>query len=331
MSGNPILHLDTEHEVTHIQTHTSHVFLFGEQVLKIKKPVDFSFLDYSTLERRKEFCEREVALNRRFSPEIYQGVIPLFRRPDGLLAVFGEGEPAEYAVAMKRLPGEAMLARRLLEGNVLPGEMAALADLLAKFYRSAGTTAEITAFGSVRQVRQNTEENFETTLDFGEELLPAGVRELLRRANRKFLAERPDLFRQRMEQGRVLDGHGDLKPENLFLTVAGPVVTDCIEFNERFRYGDVLSDLGYLTMGLRAAGRLDLRKEFLDRYGEVGEPGFPEDLLSYYETYRAVVKGKIEGYRANQPEVPAGEREQARAISNAHFLLARDIAVSAGS
>ncbi len=108
------------------------------------------------------------------------------------------------------------------------------------------------------------------------------------------------------------------------------MVTDCIEFNERFRYGDVLVDIGYLTMGLRAAGCLELRKAFLDRYQEVGEPGYPENLLAYYETYRAVVKGKVEGYRARQPEVPAEEREDARAISNAHFLLARDIVVEAG-
>jgi len=327
---NDIIHFDTDQEVTHIQTHLSHVFLLGEKVVKIKKPVDFSFLDYSTLARRKMFCEAEVALNRRFSPEVYLDVVPLFMRPDGLLALEGDGEAAEYAVVMKRLPGEAMLARRLEKGDVRPKEMAALADVLAKFYRHAGTSPEISAFGNVEQVRQNTEENFETTLDFGEELLPDDVRSLLRRANLEFLDSHEDLFRKRVEEGRVLDGHGDLKPENLFLTAEGPVVTDCIEFNERFRYGDVLVDLGYLTMGLRAAGRLDLRKAFLDRYREVGEPGYPRDLLAYYETYRAVVKGKIEGYRARQPEVPTAEREEARKISNAHFLLARDIVVEAG-
>ncbi len=327
---NDILHLDTDHEVTHIQTHSSHVFLVGDRVIKIKKPVDFSFLDYSTLQRRKDFCEREVSLNRRFSPEIYLEVVPLFRRPDGLLEMDGEGEPAEYAVVMKRLPAGSMLTRRLEEGNVRPEEMAALADVLSDFYRNAKTTPEISAFGRIEQVRENTEENFETTLDFGEELLPADVRELLRTANRKFLAEQGELFQARIDGGHVLDGHGDLKPENLFLTDDGPVVTDCIEFNERFRYGDVLVDIGYLTMGLRAAGRPDLRAAFLDRYGEVGEPGYPENLLAFYEVYRAVVKGKIEGYRARQPEVPAAEREEARVISNAHFLLARDIVSEAG-
>jgi aminoglycoside phosphotransferase family enzyme len=327
---NDILHLDTDEEVTHIQTHTSNVFLVGEKVIKIKKPVDFSFLDYSTLERRKDFCEREVALNRRFSAEVYLGVIPLYRRPDGLLGMDEDGDPAEYAVVMKRLPEEAMLAKRLVRGDVRPEEMTALADLLSAFYRDAGTTPEISAFGSVAQVRENTEENFDTTLDFGEELLPDDVRQLLRAANRKFLEERADLFQARIDAGRVLDGHGDLKPENLFLTTDGPVVTDCIEFNERFRYGDVLVDIGYLTMGLRAAGHTELRKVFLDRYGEVGEPGYPEDLLAYYETYRAVVKGKIEGYRAQQPEVPEAEREEAAGISRAHFELARDIVVEAG-
>jgi uncharacterized protein len=325
-----ILFLPSDLPVTHIQTHSSHVFLQGDKVVKIKKPVDFSFLDYSTLERRKMFCEREVALNRRFSPEVYLEVRPLYRREDGALGLDVRGEIAEWAVIMKRLPQEAMLALRLERGDILPAEMTALADLLSAFYRSAGTTPEISAFGSVEQIRENTEENFETTLDFGTELLPDDVRKLLRQSNQRFLEDRADLLSERVSEGRILDGHGDLKPENLFLTDTGPVVTDCIEFNERFRYGDVLCDLGYLTMGLRAAGREDLRQVFLNRYWEVGEPDYPEDLLAYYEVYRAVVKGKIEGYRARQAEVPAKEREEARRMSNAHFLLARDIVIEAG-
>jgi aminoglycoside phosphotransferase family enzyme len=208
--------------------------------------------------------------------------------------------------------------------------MEALADLLAGFYRTAETSPEISAFGSEDQVRMNTEENFETTLDFGEDLLPDEIRGRLRAANREFLEGRGELFAERQRAGRVLDGHGDLKPENVFVTDDGPVVTDCIEFNERFRYGDVLVDLGYLTMGLRAAGRPDLREAFLTRYREVGEADYPEDLLAYYEVYRAVVKGKIEGYRARQEEVPPEEREEARRTALAHFRLAADIAESSG-
>ena len=325
------IRFEREEEVTHVQTHSSHVFLVGEDVYKVKKPVDFSFLDYSTLERRKLFCEQEVALNRRFSPEIYLGVLPLYALPDGRLSLTGEGEPVEWAVHMKRLPQEAMLTLRLAKGDVSPAEMARLAEVLADFYERAETSPEIAKFGSVDQVRHNTEENFETTLDFGEELLPAARRRLLRAANAGFLDANADLFEARVAAGRVLDGHGDLKPENLFLTADGPVVTDCIEFNDRFRYGDVLVDLGYLTMGLRAAGRADLRKAFLDRFREVGEPDYPEDLLRYYEVYRAVVKGKIEGYRARQPEVPEAEREAARAIAFAHFELAEGIVENTGS
>lgn len=315
-------------EVLHIQTHTSHVFIRGDDVIKIKKPVDFSFLDYSTLEKRKECCEKEVALNRRFSPEVYVGVIPLFAGPDGLLAFEGGGEPVEYAVKMRRLPEEAMLAKRLAAGDVREDEMRALADLLADFYSRAESTDEIRKFGGIGQVKENTEENFETTLDFEEELFPDLTRQILWAANRRFLTANQDLFAARAAAGRVLDGHGDLKPENLFLTPRGPVVTDCIEFNERFRFGDVLVDLGYLTMALQEAGRGDLRDVFLDRYAQVGEADFPRDLLAYYETYRAVVKGKIEGYRARQPEVPEAEREEARQIALRHFRLALSIVLS---
>ena len=317
-------------EVVQIQTHTSHVFLVGEDVYKVKKPVDFSFLDYSTLEKRKACCEKEVALNRRFSPDVYLGVLPLWRNAGGALVLEGVGAPGEGAVHMRRLPPEAMLARRLAKGDVRAEEMTALADLLGAFYANADTSAAIAAFGRPDQVRENTVENFDTTMDFEENLLPDDCRTFLRAANERFLRERRGLFLERAAAGRVLDGHGDLKPENLFFTAAGPVVTDCIEFNERFRYGDVLVDLAYLTMGLREAGQEDLRSAFLSRYAKRWEPEYPEDLLAYYEVYRAVVKGKIEGYRARQAEVPAAEREEARRIALAHFLLARRIAEEAG-
>lgn len=313
-------------EAVHIQTHTSHVFLVGDDVYKVKKPVDFSFLDYSTLEKRKACCEKEVEMNRRFSPDVYRGVLPLFDGGGGRLAFEGEGEPVEYAVHMRRLPQEAMLARRLAAGDVREDEMVALAELLGRFYEGADQGAAIANFGSPDQIRENTVENFDTTEDFEEELLPDLCRRFLRAANERFLAERTGLLLDRVAGGRIVDGHGDLKPENLFLTESGPVVTDCIEFNDRFRYGDVLVDLAYLTMGLREAGREDLREAFLGRYRRF-EPDYPEELLDYYEIYRAVVKGKIEGFRARQEEVPAPEREEARAISLRHFHLARRIAL----
>lgn len=320
------LDIERRTDVVHLQTHTSHVYLVGDEVLKIKKPVLFSFLDYSTMERRRECCEREVALNRRFSPELYLGVVPLFRRGD-TLSLTGDGEPVEWAVRMRRLPSDAMMSRRLARGDVEPDEVEALADLLARFYAGAERSEDISRFGSVAQVRENTEENFETTLDFEEAILPALLREFLRDSNQRFLAERASLFEERIRAGRILDGHGDLKPENIFLAPAGPVVTDCIEFNERFRYGDVLADVAYLTMGLRDAGRADLREAFLQRFREVAEPDLPEELLDYYEVYRAVVKGKIEGFRARQAEVPAAEREEAAAIALRHFRLAGRISL----
>ncbi len=313
--------------VREVQTHTSRVFLLAEEVYKVKKPVVFSFLDYSTPEKRRECCEREVALNRRFSPDVYLGVVPLTRRPDGRLEPGGKGPPVEWAVRMKRLPAGTMLARRLAAGDVRIGEMEALAEDLARFYASAARGPEIDRYGLPEQVRTNTEENFETTRDFGEDLFPDLLRRFLRAVNRRFLALREDLFRARIRAGRVLDGHGDLKPENIFLTPGGPVITDCIEFNDRFRYGDVLADIAYLTMALLEAGRGDLRAAFLARFREVGERDLPGDLLAYYEIYRAVVKGKIEGYRARQEEVPPAEREEARGIALRHFRLARDIAL----
>jgi aminoglycoside phosphotransferase family enzyme len=326
----PKIRFPGEAPATLIQTHTSWVWLYGEEVLKVKKPVSFSFLDYGTLQRRRRFCELEVALNRRFSPEVYLGVVPLTEGEGGLLEIAGEGEPVEWAVRLRRLPDGAQLNERLSAGTVEATDLEALADVLGVFYGTAETDPEIAAFGSVEQVRENTVENFETTLDFPEDLLPDALRRRLREANERFLAGRRDLFAERVAAGRVLDGHGDLKPENVFLTPDGPVVTDCIEFNERFRYGDVLVDVGYLTMGLRAAGREDLREAFLARFTEVAEPDLPRELLAYYEAYRAVVKGKIEGYRALQPEVPEAEREEARRIARAHFELAGRIVDETG-
>ncbi len=309
-----------------IQTHTSRVFLFADEVLKVKKGVRFSFLDYSTVEARRAMCEKECALNRRFAPQVYLGTVPLGRAPDGSLTPVEEGaEAVEWAVRMGRLPEDGILSDRLARGDVRPADMEALAEILARFYASAARGGEVDRFGLLAQVRENTEENFATTADFPEDLLPDALRRFLAAANARFLAVRRALFEERVRAGRIVDGHGDLKPENIFLTAQGPVVTDCIEFNDRFRYGDALSDVAYLTMGLLAAGRPDLRAAFLARFRAVGERDLPEDLLRYYEVYRAVVKGKIEGYRARQQEVPEAEREQARGIARAHFGLARDI------
>ena len=311
-----------------VQTHTSCVFLTGEYVYKIKKPVDFGFLDYSTLERRLHCCERELALNRTLCPEVYLGVVPVTREGDGL-RVGAPGLAVEWAVRMRQLSEEHMLPARLATGTVGPSEIDHIARILAEFHRSAGTGTEIDIHGTPEAVLRNVEENFTQTEARTGDLLPSEHRTVVRNYARRFLAEQQPLFVARLPEGRIRDGHGDLRAQNICLDPSvgrGVQILDRIEFNERFRCGDVAADLAYLAMDLDLAGRCDLREALVHRYvAESGDTSLRR-LLPFYCCYRAYVRGKIALFAAGEAEIPPDERREHQAVAAAAFDLARSYA-----
>ncbi|AEH45952.1 aminoglycoside phosphotransferase [Thermodesulfatator indicus DSM 15286] len=306
-----------------IQTHISYVFLAGDLVYKIKKPVDFGFLDFTTLEKRKFYCEREVTLNRRLCPDIYLGVVPVIE--EGETAYFEkEGEPVEWAVKMKRMPEEGMMGRLIAEGRLRKDHLDLIVKKLVPFYQQAETGPEVNKYGSMEAISFNVEENFSQTKEFVGKALASYRYQHIVSWSRRFMKEKTGLFEERIVQGFIRDGHGDLYSANIcFDEPKGDVyIFDCIEFNDRFRCGDVAQDLAFLAMDLDFHELEDFSRYFIDEYVSLsGEKGLLK-LLDFYKCYRAYVRGKIGCFTWASPEVPEKVREEALEGARRYFDLA---------
>ncbi len=304
-----------------VQTHISWVFLAGDLVFKVKKPVDYGFLDFTSLEKRRHFCGEEVRLNRRLCPDLYLGVEPLTLDGEGRVRMGGPGEPLDYAVKMKRMPSDGMMLEKLDRGEVGQETMDVLAGLLADFYRLAETGGTVDEFGSREVIKFNTDENFAQTADYVDVALSEERFGRIRSFTDSFLEERGDLLERRIRGGYIRDCHGDLHMANICLGEK-VWIFDCIEFNERFRFSDVASDLAFLAMDLDFRGRPELAERLVERYVELsGDKELPE-LLDFYKCYRAYVRGKINCFTFDQPAVPAIERERALDQARRYFALA---------
>jgi len=308
------------------QTHLSFVFLTDRLVYKVKKPVDFGFVDYTSLERRRHFCQREVELNRRLCPQVYLGVAAIYRDSQGGLRLSppGEippGEVVEYAVVMRRLPAEAHLDALLNRGQVSEAMLAQVAARLARFHAAAETNEDIAAYGRLEAIRFNHQENFQQTERYlGVTITPEQF-QAIRDYAYSFMEANAPLFQRRLEQGRVRDGHGDLHAAHICFG-DDLYIYDCIEFTERFRYLDVASDIAFLAMDLDYHGRPDLSRAFAEAY--IQESADPEvaALLPFYKCYRAYVRGKVDSFQLDDPQVPPEARERARQRARRYFRLA---------
>jgi aminoglycoside phosphotransferase family enzyme/predicted kinase len=282
------------HPVSHVErrdTHISAVFLTGKWVYKIKKPVDFGFLDFTRLSERRRICRREVILNRRFSRGVYQAVVPIHRcHPKGF-ALSGGGAPVEFAVQMRQLPDAASLAALLQKNRVHPEDMRLLGATLARLHAGAKRSAAIDRYGRPEVIFYNMEENFRQLTPEVEEFVPREHWEFIRQVGRTFLEDHRALFARRLREGRICDGHGDLRSEHIYFDPEVQLI-DCIEFNDRFRYGDAALDLAFLHMDLEHAGRPALSRILLETYaGTAGDAGLFA-LLDFYAAYRAIVRLK---------------------------------------
>ncbi len=272
-------------------THISAVFLTGDLVYKLKKPVDFGFLDYTGLEARRRMCEFEVDLNQRLSQGVYLGVVPICLAGDGLH--FGDdGEVVEYAVKMKQLPDELSLTSLIMSGKALPDEALRLGRLLADFYATIERSEQIDRYGSPEAIEVNTEENFRQLEPYIGNLLNKDRFDFVMEAGRRFFRNHGGLFQRRVAEGRICDGHGDLRAEHVYFLDRIQII-DCIEFNRRFRYGDRAVDLAFLHMDLERLGRPDLSLAMLNGYMESSGDYGIFAMLDIYSCYRAIVKMKI--------------------------------------
>jgi uncharacterized protein len=308
------------------QTHISVVFLAGAFAYKIKKPVELGFLDFSTLEKRRHFCDEEVRLNRRLAPAVYRGVVPIVRVPGGV-QMEGDGDVIEWAVKMERLPEEASLLWRVQRGEIQVDFMAALARKLAQFHAHAERGAHIATFGRFEVVAGNVRENFTQAAAYVGVTVSQAVLDRLRDLAEKHLAKLRSLIEDRAARGRPCDTHGDLHLDHVyhFPDKAPPddlAIIDCIEFNERFRFADPVADLAFLVMDLLFHGRRDLAAAFGEAYFQATNDADGRTLLPFYVAYRAAVRGKVEGFALTEKEIPEAERRAALARAQAHWRLA---------
>lgn len=305
-----------------IQTHISYVFIADDVVYKIKKPVNFGFLDFTTLELRKLYCEKEVELNRRLSPEIYLGVVPISETIEGYKVENSENI-VEYAVKMKKLPVEGMMDKLIKERALTEAHIDLIVDVLVPFYKKAKTGKGIDEHGSIETITFNTEENFTQTEEYvGRALNRWRYREIIE-WTRAFIRENRELFESRIKEGFIRECHGDLYSANIcFDDLRKVYIFDCIEFNERFRSGDVASDIAFLSMDLDFHDYRELSEYFVKSYVQKAEDSDLLKLLNFYKCYRAYVRGKIGCFTSEDKALTDEQRAEALKNAQKYFDLA---------
>ncbi len=303
-----------------IQTHTSWVLLLPEVVYKIKKPVNFGFLDYTTLEKRKEMCEKEVKLNRRLCPWIYLGVVPI-SEVNGRWEIEDPRNIVEYAVKMRRIPDERILSNRL--EITTEEDMKGVARVVASFHLKAKRVDE---FGKLEIMKFNTDENFEQTKKYIGITISEEDYEFIKERTNKFYEKNKELFEKRIKEGKIRDGHGDIRAEHVAFLDEGICIFDCIEFNDRFRYGDMVNDMCFLSMELEYFGKENLAKAYEEEYRKITEDEDFYIVLPFFKCYRAYVRGKVNSFLLDDPNLSEEEKEKAKERAKKFFQLARKYA-----
>jgi uncharacterized protein len=316
---NPQTYPEPTGKIDLIQTHISYVFLTEKYVYKVKKPVNFGFLDFSTLDKRKLYCEKELELNRRLCPEIYLEVVTINKSKT--LKIKGTGETVEYALKMKRLPQECIMTLLLQEGKVDKKNIDEIAEIVAKFHSEAQTNAEITEVGGIKAVKFNWAENFAQTTKYLDQTLTKADYDVMQTKINNFIAKNKALFEARMADGHVRDCHGDLHSGNIFITPK-ICIFDAIEFNDRFRYSDTAADVAFLAMDLDYQNRSDLADYFIAQYQKYSKDPQLKALLPFYKCYRAYVRGKVISFRLDDAHIKAEDKQAAIKDATAYFKLA---------
>jgi aminoglycoside phosphotransferase family enzyme/predicted kinase len=305
-----------------VQTHISYVFLAGDQVYKVKKAVRFAFLDFSTLERRRHFCQEEVRLNRRLAAAVYRDVVAIRQDADDfVLAPETAPDAVEYAVHMRRLPADRILTSLLERNQVSDALIDAIAARLAAFHAEAAADAEVARGGDPSVIAALLENDFQEVEVFHGDTISARDDAEIRRFCDDFLRRHDALLRGRQTAGRIRDGHGDLRAEHICCT-NGLVIFDCVEFNPAFRHRDVAAEIAFLAMDLAYCGRDDLADRLVAHYAQLTDDPELGRLVPFYACQRAYIRGKVDSLKSAQSDVGAAERAAARQSAIDRFALA---------
>jgi uncharacterized protein len=307
------------------QTHISYVFLADNFVYKVKKAVNFGFLDFSTLEKRRKFCEKELVLNKRLCGDMYLEVIPINMSASGEIKINGEGKTVEYAVMMKKIPEEKIMTKLLEEEKIDKNIMNKMAKIIAGFHEKAQVSRTDAEFEPLSTIETNWRENFQQTQEFIGRSISAHTHKFIQKKVDQFMKKSQGLLAKRVAENRIKKCHGDMHSGNIF--VADKIyIFDAIEFNERFSNCDVASEVAFLAMDLDFKERKDLSEFFVEKYVKYsGDQGLLK-LLNFYKCYRAYVRGKVTSFRLNDPNVNDEEKKIVAKEAAAYFKLASDYA-----
>lgn len=305
-----------------LQTHISYIALTGTYAYKVKKPVNFGFLDFSTLDKRKYFCEEELRLNKRLCPDMYLDVLPITQK-DSTLELDGDGTIVEYVLKMKEFPQGCIMTNMLQQGKISEETINRLCTILVDFYNMQEPTEEIKKYGELPSVKQNIDENFDQTKPMIDITVPKDIFWSIKDSVAKFFERKKEVFGHRMKEGRIYDCHGDLHSGNIALVGDSIHIFDCIEFNDRFRFCDVASDIGFLAMDLDYLNYPYLSSYFIQKYVEKSHDTTIYSVLNFYKSYRAFVRGKVYGFQLNDPHIELVQKDSLVETAKKYFDLSQ--------
>lgn len=314
------------------QTHISCVFLVDDYVYKVKRPVNFAFIDCRDLSQRYRFCAEEIRLNSRLSPLTYLGVWAIYRRDGNYILGNKVDNPdldaTEYAVKMRRLPAGRMLDRLVSSNAVDANSIFAIASKIAAFHANA-SDEQGWRYGCAAAIAREIDAELEENRAFVSDTLTAGQYSQIAAFFHFFVEKHTQQLDQRARRGRVKEGHGDLRAEHVCIQGDRIEVIDCVEFNERLRYGDVASEIAFLTMDLDRLGDRFLADELIAAYMDKAADVELAGLIPFYKCYRACVRAKVDSLRSRQLEIDATDRDDARQRASDYFALATAYAILA--
>lgn len=314
---------DVTKSIRLIQTHISMVFIGDSFVYKIKKPVNFGFLDFSSLKKRHYYCQQEINLNKRLAKTLYLDVLPVIfdGKTHKIATKEIDGNIIDYAVRMKKI-SDRMLMKSLYERKELTNKhLEDLAYFLHQFHTTAESSPEIEEFGKPDMFKINTDENFEQTRKYIDITIPQKDFEAIKQWTDHFYLENQETFLNRIKSNRIRDCHGDLHMEHICLD--DPIaIFDCIEFNDRFRYTDTLADIAFLLMDLEYRDGKIFSETFWRYYSDISTEK-DMALVTFYKVYRAYVRGKVNSFQIDDPQISMKKKEEAIQTAKKYFQLAK--------
>ncbi|MEL4895860.1 bifunctional aminoglycoside phosphotransferase/ATP-binding protein [Crocosphaera sp. Alani8] len=324
-----INHLEKPHSYPHavqtpikvIQTHISVIFLTGNYAYKIKKPVDFGFLDYSNLEKRQHFLNQELTMNQAIAPDIYSEVLPITLENEQV-KIAGEGEIIEYVLKMNQFPQDSLLINLFKAGKLEKHHLEELGKIVAKFHRETKIDDYIKSFGDIEVIKQSIDENYKITEKYIGNVQTEKQYQETRKFTDNYFEKKQEYFKQRQKENKIRECHGDLHLKNICLFNNKIQLFDRIEFNEEFRYVDLMCDVAFTVMDLDARNRQDLSNIFLNTYLERTGDWRGLQVLPVYLSRQAYVRAKVNSMMLDDPNISEENHQKAQQEAKNYYHLA---------